>query len=78
MEEGVETERSSNGTASRAIEGDTLGEGESGRCVGEARPLSVSLWLVVGLEETSTVSAMVKHTRESRWSTVPSYFQICT
>lgn len=61
VELGVETERSSSGTASRAIEGDTLGEGESGRSSGEAIPLSVPLWLVVGLDETSTASAMFAH-----------------
>lgn len=33
--EGVETERSSNGTASRASEGVTDGEGESGRWRGD-------------------------------------------
>lgn len=54
--DGVETERSSSGTASRAIDGDTLGEGESGRCSGEARPLSVSLWLTVGLDVASAMT----------------------
>lgn len=58
--EGVDTERSRCGTASSAIEGDVLGEGESGRCSGEARPFSVSLWLADGLDElTSTTSAIL-------------------
>lgn len=57
--DGVDTERSSNGTASNAIEGETLGEGESGLCSGEARPLSVSWWLAEGLDIASTASAML-------------------
>lgn len=39
----METERSSNGTASRASEGETLGEGELGRCAGEVTVLSGGL-----------------------------------
>lgn len=45
--EGVDTERSRCGTASRAREGETLGEGELGRCRGE----------VIALEDVS--AAMV-------------------
>lgn len=42
MEEldGVDTERSSSGTASRASDGETLGEGEHGRCSGEVTLLA--------------------------------------
>lgn len=57
--DGVDTERSRSGTASSAIDGDVLGDGESGRCSGEARPLSVSCWLVEGLDVVSTTSAML-------------------
>lgn len=41
--EGVETERSRSGTASRASEGDTLSDGESGRVSGEAMLLAGGL-----------------------------------
>lgn len=41
--EGVDAARSSCGTASRASEGDTLGEGEHGRCSGEATLLAAGL-----------------------------------
>lgn len=52
--EGVETDRSSWGTASSARDGETEGEGEEGRCCGE-----VAL-LAGGLE---TVSAIFGQTR---------------
>lgn len=39
----METERSSSGTASRASEGDTLSDGESGRVSGEAMLLAGGL-----------------------------------
>lgn len=37
---GVETDRSRFGTASRASEGDMLGEGDEGRCTGELSVLA--------------------------------------
>lgn len=55
--EGVETERSSEGTASRAREGEMDGEGEDGRCCGDVAVLSggledVVFAIFVGLEGT--------------------------
>lgn len=56
--EGVETERSSKGTASSASDGETLGEGDSGRCTGEVRPLIGALDVVfVIVCESSIVTA---------------------
>lgn len=48
--EGVDTERSSSGTASRAREGETLGDGELGRWRGE----------VTVLEEVSAMVALIE------------------
>lgn len=45
--EGVETERSSGGTASSAREGETEGEGEEGRCRGEATLLRRGLEILL-------------------------------
>lgn len=36
-----------------------LGEGESGRCSGEARPSSLSWWLTDALDETCITSAIL-------------------
>ncbi len=46
--EGVDTERSSSGTASRAREGETLGEGELGRWMGEVTVLEGVSAVMVG------------------------------
>ena len=48
MEEldGVETERSRSGMASRASEGETLGDGELDLCSGEVAPLTGALAVV--------------------------------
>jgi len=62
---GVETERSRLGTASRASEGDTLGEGEEGRCTGE---LSV---LAGGLACSSAISSKLQMFQMRRmWCTL--------
>lgn len=41
--DGVENDRSSGGTASRASDGETLGEGEAARCNGEVFALAGTL-----------------------------------
>ena len=55
-EDGVDTERSRTGTASRASEGDTLGDGELGRRSGEVALLVGGLLFISAAATAQTVA----------------------
>lgn len=55
----METERSSSGTASRASEGDTLSDGESGRVSGEAMLLAGGLGVMSAIVVVVVVGCLL-------------------
>ena len=71
--EGVETVRSSRGTASRAREGDMLGDGEPGRWSGDVTMLASGLPAVSAMFEAAICAAEHHGNSRSQVNLLDSY-----
>lgn len=70
--DGVETERSSRGTASKAREGEMLGDGEPGRCSGDVMVLSGGLVVVSAIIADVHTSTLRRYAGTRCESELPS------